>query len=454
MSAAFYIKIEQTKAFLVQGQVGLAQSILNELDAETKVENRWRDHYLGIIKMRLGSFDQAITLFLNTLSKNGYHLSVILDLASCYHQTGQMYNWQKMIDLAYYEYKNNHEKLSQAKKIQTGILLAKFIEEKGLVSEALDMYADLLKLAPENDIRGQLNPDYVKISAQILRLHGQYSLKNDVSATYQLLCSHNASNSNVDSDFEIQHALMIYELSFFGAVVCWTRYKRITQNPLAQSFELNWIQSDLFYGFLARGFKDQAFQILTHFTTPQNIFTQTVRQILQTKDLDLEKYMDCVTHITTAAHLRLLKIWSLYSENTMSSRRQKMLIDLYSKKTKIIWASYFNLPIDAVDAIETKSVKISLELIDSVLKVASSDQKLKLSKNSNEIMNLFNNKNQIPLADVFKLLWNSEGTDSDISRLRMRVSRLNSLLHSKLGITNCMQLDKTHLKLNYSISQN
>lgn len=455
MSAAFFIKIEQTNAFLVQGQIGLAQSILSELEAKNAVENRWRDHYLGLIKMRQGSFEQAITIFTNTLGKNGYHLSVILDLATCFYVTGQMYNWQKMVDLALTEYSKSHEKFSLHKKVQNGITLAKFIEEKGLVAEALDLYTDLLKLELET-------ADFVKVSAQIVRLHGQYSLKMDISEDYQKLCALTANSSEWEHDLNIQQALMTYELSQFGSVVCWTRYKRLTQNSMVQSFEMDQIQTELFYGFLASGHKDQALQLLTHVATPLNIFTSSLRQILQTQDLGLEKYMECITRITPAAHLRLLKIWNLCSENTMLERRQKLLIDLYSKKTKMLWARYLNLPAVAVavavaeTAIESKSDTVSLNLSADILKASTNNMKIKLSKNSSEIMALFANPNanpngkanQILLADVFKL-----ETASDFSRLRLRVSRLNNLLHAKLGLINCLHLDKTHLKINYMISK-
>jgi tetratricopeptide (TPR) repeat protein len=451
VSAAFYIKIEQTKAFLIQGQVGLAQSILNELSTETTVENRWRDHYLGVIKMHQGSFDQAISLLLNTLSKNGYHLSVILDLALCYQSTGEMHNWQKMVDLASEEFKNNHEKLSQHKKIKTGLQLAKCIEEKGRLSEALEIYADLLKLVQQSNQQSPVNLDFITISAQILRLHGQYFLKEDVSNTYKILCSEIAASLNSDADIETQRALMIYELNFLGADVCWSRYQRTIQNPMMQMSDKIRIQSDLYYGFLVRGFKHEALQILLDFKSPMNVFTESIRTIIQAKDLGLEKYMECITRVTPAAHLRLLKIWKLYSKNTVPVRRQKRLMSLFSKNTKFLWENYFNF---SVEAVESKDTKVTLKLTSGYLTSSANQQRLKLSKNSNEIMKIFIGKNEVLLPELLKSIWNSNGTDLEISLLRQRVSRLNSQLFSKLGLMKCLQMTKTHLSLNYALVEN
>lgn len=449
MSAAFFIKIEQTKAFLFQGQLGMAQGLLNDLEAESTVQSRWKDHYLGIIKMRQGAFDQAISLFLNTLSKNGNYISVILDLASCYYMTGQMYNWQRMIELADYEYKNNYQKLELGRRIQVGLLLTKYLEEKGLVVESLESYQQLLNLVPSDDIKNQSNPEYIRISAQILRLHGQYGIKNSVTEVYERLVMHSGRNSHMDCDFEIQHALMIYELEFIGPDTALVRYQRLMNNPLADSAEQHWVQNDLFYGLLARGHTARAMDLRAQISGELNILSKTVLKIIKENSLSHEDYMECLTQVTPAAHLRLLKIWTMHSQDTMPLKRQKLLTDLFSKKTKSIWSGYFQTP---KGQIPTKLVTIKVDSQMSRIEINPGGQHLYISQSLLEIFELFKNSDRLALSDVCQKLWSSEGSESDIARLRMRVSRLNDFLQVQIGLKGCFKLDKTHLKSFYQIT--
>ena len=450
MSAAFHFKIEQTKAFLFQGQLGMAQGILNELETQSSVQSRWKDHYLGIIKMRQGSFDEAINLFLNTLSKNGNYLSIILDLASCYFMTGQMCNWQRMVDLANDEYKNNSQKLGLSRRIQSCVLLTKYLEEKGLIHESLENYQELLDLLPADDLKIRTNPEYVRITAQILRVHGQYGLKNCVVALYQELCTHDHSNTHMDCDFEIQHALMIYELQFLGVETAMVRYQRVLANPLADSFELQWVQADLFYGLLARGYTQPAAEMQSQISAELNVFNQAISRVIQEKNLSLQYYMDCVARITPAAQLRLLKLWSMHSKNPLPLKRQKLLIHLFSKKTKVAWENYFKASNNQSPSVVV-TVKVESNL--SRLEISPGDQAIFVSKSHLEVFELFIRADRLTLSEACQILWNSEGTESEISRLRMRISRLNDFLQTQLGIKGGFKLDKTHLKTNLQISK-
>ena len=87
----------------------------------------------------------------------------------------------------------------------------------------------------------------------------------------------------------------------------------------------------------------------------------------------------------------------------------------------------------------------------SRLEISPGDQQMFISKSHLEVFELFIGVERLTLSEACRKLWNSDGTESEVSRLRMRISRLNDFLQTHFGIKGGFKLDKTHLKTTLQI---
>lgn len=437
---AFDEGIQKSKGYILEGRLAEAGAVLQMLNPQEAFQKRWREHHLGIIEMREGRFEQAITYFANAITKHGNYISLILDLAACYAHTGQIYNWQLMVELAQYEFKNLEDRLDPQRKLQVVLLLTKFMEEKGELAESLQNYLQLSLECSLLKAKKNLS-EYPKILAQIIRIQGQYQLAYECSREYQLLISHSQRDSSYDTDFEIQHALMIYEINEFGWGVAWARFKKLQCSPLGNSEEMNWVKSDLFFEFISRSVKSKADLQELH-DDRGNLYGQCLNELLVNQDLDLQKYNQCVAEVSPASHLRLLKIWTQLSSNIFPQRKKIALLSQFSKHTQLVWTSYFKNAM-------SETQKLHLDLTNSTL--TFNEAQVILSASAVEVLFLFKKRKQISVDQVLEKLWSASGSESDVSRLRMRISRLNSLLKNKLGTEKFFRLNKTTLSTDFEL---
>lgn len=135
------------------------------------------------------------------------------------------------------------------------------------------------------------------------------------------------------------------------------------------------------------------------------------------------------------------------TQSIFALRKQSLLTHSLSKSTKQIWNHHFSINY----LLDSGTTDLVLRVTNHFVKLNLTDHGIKLSKIFLEILQMFTETSEIPLHDVLLKLWNSTGSDSDTSRLRMRISRLNQQLQSELGLTNVFQLDKYSLKTKYKI---
>lgn len=120
------------------------------------------------------------------------------------------------------------------------------------------------------------------------------------------------------------------------------------------------------------------------------------------------------------------------TKDLFALRKQILIDSALSKETKQIWRNYFEFN----DLLDSDSVELILRTTSRRIELNLNDQKLNLSKSFLEIIQLFVKETELPLAEVLLMLWNSQGNESDLSRLHMPISQLNLLLRTELGLSN------------------
>lgn len=455
MSAAFAVDILKVKEDLFAGRLDSASMILDSIDPSQSFEHRWVEHYKAIIHMRQGRYHEAKVILLNALSRYGYHISVVLDLAACYYMCGQIFDWMRIVRLAQYEFAQSQNYLDHERRLKSKLLLAKFLEESGAIKQSLTHYKEI---ADQRHSVVSLMPVEVKAAAQIVRICAQYKLSSEMviaSECYADLIRHSAKSTHLDCDFEVLHALMLYEIQFIDIDVALNRYIKLKEHALASAGEMQWIKEDLIYELTVRGEKRRALEILSTIDIKScGKLTELCSGLLKSNYLSYSEYDEALQVLTPAAHARLLKLMSLFNHDRLLSQRQKMFVDSVSKDDRPHWSNYIGLH----SVQNTLSEDVILILDQKFLSLPNENTKIELSPNTLELLNLFRTKGdsekQMSSEEAISKLWNGNANENDLARLRMRVSRINSLILSEFGLKKFLRLDKFGLNLSYVIKFN
>jgi tetratricopeptide (TPR) repeat protein len=427
----FRIDINLAKEKIFAGKMKEADFFLSQMTATQKEQCREVEHLRSVIQMRQGHFEAAITVFLNALSSYGNHVALLLDLAAAYYASEQIQNWSRIIQLAEFEYKQAHHRLSWVREVDFLLLLGKFKEEQGCLMEALELYKQNLTHFNPQQIEKIHLIQYLRILAQIVRIQAQYSIKMNVSHYYTELCSQNKSETNWDCDFEIQHALCLFEIKNIGFEVGLSRVEKLLTNPLMQTYEKNLILIDVLYEvvYLKKDWPKILSNRMTEidFGTSYNV---AVLNLATQGEISKEDYLMWSEKWPLAAHLRILALWIKISRDTLLSKKYNLLIHSLIKESKNVWAQ---LAKDLKP--ENNLITIVFHQNEKTLRMKNSENKIQLSDSFNEIIDMLAQNNSIETIEALELLWTSGGSMNDIARLRMRLSRLNTLVEKSWGLT-------------------
>ena len=348
MNSNFAKNLKQFKTLLFDGQHALAEQSLSQMQGQDAREKRVIGHQHGILKMRQGDFKSAIETLTQNLQDNGENLGCLLDLAACYYLDSQFFNWQKVLDHATQVFDQIHELLSAERVVITYLTLGKFIEEKGELAKALAYYQRAKEISEKRKFESFFAINALRAEAQILRLHLQYRSHKELTALYESLANHNSTDTDVDCDFEVQHALMLAEVRIFGLKVALARLANLQKNPIMQTAEASLIYSDLVTEFLLQGEKP-APELVAKFLqcASTSILDQSLSALINGKTIDLERIIFLKKQMPKAPYLRLLKIlMSLGIETKSLSFIILKAIHSLGTETKKMWIEFQNIRVE------------------------------------------------------------------------------------------------------------
>lgn len=148
-----------------------------------------------------------------------------------------------------------------------------------------------------------------------------------------------------------------------------------------------------------------------------------------------------------AAHLRLLNLCIKHQVNDAIHKKFLFLIQNLSQKSVNLWVS----------SVEAGGLSSDDQFVYDIKNqtLSCGDQNLVLSAKPafREILELLQGENEIPLPKAIKLLWNGDESEANISRLRMRVRRLNSEIEKVFGRKDFIKLSTSDLALTFSLIQ-
>lgn len=445
--SAFKLSLNEIKQNIYAARLSEAMDGLLKLEPEIKSEIRERNHIQGIILMRQGQFEKAIEIFLRTMQTQGHHVSLIIDLATCYYLTGQIQNWLRMMDLAEYEFRQVEHLISWERKIDFLLILGKFREEQGALSEALALHEANLRSCQLHITEDMGRIETIRTLTQVLRLQSQYGMSSKTHDLYMQLIHHSSRDTDWDCAFEVEHALMIFEARHFGLEQGLLRLQKLMLNPLVTTHEAALLFSDITYEALCRG-QVVPLDTLTRFQKLEGLspYDGCILRMAQGKlPSDLEM-LDWPEALSPSAHLRLLALMIQRSPNGSEIQKKYVfLLHGFSAKSKKIWLQWSG---------DSSHAKTSAVLYNRQTQVLTyEDKTMDLSRKSafREMIELLVEKPQINILDAIESLWQGSTDEHDISRLRMRVRRMNDEIERTWGFSSFFQISESQLRCSFEI---
>jgi tetratricopeptide (TPR) repeat protein len=212
-------------------------------------EMRKKDHLHGILLMQRGLFSEAIEVFQEALQRHGYHISLIVDLATCYYLTGQTQNWLNSLELAEVEFRQIESQISAERRAEVLLTLGKFREEQGWLSEARTLHEKNL----ENCLQSEGSVEHIRALTQCLRLGSEYGAVIEMQERYKQLMHLQLRELDWDCAFEVEHALMIFEIKYFGVESGMLRWQKLIRRQEIAPQEMALLCSDICFEALMSG---------------------------------------------------------------------------------------------------------------------------------------------------------------------------------------------------------
>lgn len=447
----FDVQVKKFFNELYNGNTNTAMQLMLEQQCSDEVESRRRLHYLAQAHMQIGQFSQARQLIDEAQSLYGANISLIIDRANCRYLEGDMIKWREEYNTLSKHLASHIELLSPNTKSKVHLCLAQFFESDGLISHANIYYLQALE-----DLEQTNNPrQFFKILSQYVRFQATYKIKKNLSQGYYQLLAYKVTSFDNNLNFYIDHALILAEVILLGPEHARTRYEsskaaltRADRNLLAADFTLELL----------------AFQRLNKIDLQPLILSLALSMQLDELSPQFEKAVYKAAHgesdlklmisnhheIPKADYMRLANgLMDQLTETQKFELHKKilLLIDTTSFEDQKIWQEIFGLGQSAsIEEVQYNEKRKTLSF-------ANQEVSLARQKSYLEIIETVIAHTKIDTYKLIELLWRGEGSPEDVSRLRMRILRLNRSLQKDLGLVNFIKIENNLVSINYQIKK-
>jgi tetratricopeptide (TPR) repeat protein len=306
-------------------------------------EMRKKDHLHGILLMQRGLYLDAIQVFQQALQKHGYHISLIVDLATCYYLTGQTQQWLNTLDVAEIEFRRIEPLINWERRSEVLLILGKFREEQGWLSEARALHEKNLEACESHE--GYL--EHVRALTQCLRIGSEYGAVVEMQERYKQLIHHGLQDLDWDSAFEVEHALMMFEIKHFGVESGLLRWQKLIRQPSLTTQEAALLCSDVCFEALMAGAPVPPV-VLSRFRRLLDLscYEETVLKLAMGKMPSEKEMLQWSETLSPASHLRLVQLMlrlSMEGEESPAGAQQNWrhrfveLIQNFSAPSQGLW---------------------------------------------------------------------------------------------------------------------
>ncbi len=428
---------DQVYSSLAQGKFGEAENFIQTFQPASKSERRMLGHAKAKVLLFRDDSQSALKCLEQTLSDEGPHVGLMLDLACCYYNLNAFANWRIVMDQVATEMAQLQGHLEPENFRKAALLFHKFREEIGYIHEAKEFY---LRSYKEQTLPGR------KIAnlSQLLRIEAQYGATENIQLYYTTLKQ--LRDSGTDQDIDVTHALVLAEAEIFEpsmAVESYLEFCRQVHLRVLTERDKNLLLFDLCEIFLRKNI-EVPLSLLSQIKVArcESLFEIYLRQIALNEPIE-ESYERLFQKMPLGQALRLTAlILARHSElQTEATKiRIEFIIKSLSKKNINVWLGYFSW-----QAPERKFATWSLDR-----KIAVNETLIDFGSLRSlwEFLFLFERKPEHSFDEISQTLWHSDCEDSQYHRIRRNVQRINAHAYSQ-GMLTLLKVDGRKVVRNF-----
>lgn len=419
--------------------IDLLARLLESYPLDANENLRFRAHYVAKKYLIAGDLQKSFSTLVEALKDYGPHVCLLADavgVAYLINDIRQMdYYFQSLLS----EFAKTKNALSEITLIRVKIFVGKIYELRGEIYEAEKNYQEAFDAS-----RGTTY--FLSSCAQLVRVKSFLSKGDEVNELYNLLMF--KKNDFNESDFELNHAMLLMEARLFGSEVAGHRINKIIDSHLPSYDkkqmichfleELLWNNESLSKNLLTKIVKANLFTELNNYERVvfSSFFKEIEKTIVDTNNSILDE-MKCLILLIK------LELDSCKKE----SYRKKLIFILkgLSKESRILlekkWQNLIFPKQSLVIVLDTKKEEVQIENV--ILNRAKSKQLFKILIHFKDKKNVESDRLTYSLFEI------TNYDESSYHRLRMVISRLNQELKESCGIAKFFTLRFHQLELGH-----
>lgn len=392
---------------------------------------RERDHLLARTLMNRSEWREAFQVLAQARVQFGGHIGQQADLVACLYQCGEIANWKHELEFLRKIYQEHATSLSVTSRNWTQLFLAKMAEEEGNSALALVEYEALKsRLEPGSN-------EYWNVLAQLLRVKSFFGVDKDLSRHYAELVTNEARWANHEMSIEVNHALMLAEISLVGLEHGKSRLKRLLDNEQLSATDARLVYFDFLEECLSRKAYELALAVFKEYfprIRPELDFEKWLERIVSQNcnNLELQEVSDLSGRITPASFFRILQLLAIqYSGSVLGTelgRKLQILVAAQTNESENLWRRRLKVDKQSPAVLHVKRASGLVICNRTELSLAKKPISIQLLEECAK-------GSSLDLHDLVTRLWGGDFNSSYYDRVRMLVRRLNRSLAPLTGLS-------------------
>lgn len=387
-----------------------------------------------------GRWTEVIDILEPSLKQTGKNILALCDLTWCYYFLGEMYRWERAVADLETQFLLSRELLSPLSFYNACLNLGKFFEEQGQLTKAQLYYLAPFDSAHHLNLNQRQNSILV---AQLLRLSVFLGLSTAVSKWYADLTLRIRSYSDYFFEVEIEHALILGELTLVGTTQALQRYERLAQNRQLSRYDQRLLYFDILEHLLYTGQSLEGLQQRAPVFALDEL-DQFETALLQIKDGNTTQIPLQRMSLTCGLRILILRLQRQKSHAELKNQIQLLLANLDDKSSHLLYKKWTSI-------LQETRVEISMNEDHHLISMGGRSLNFGKKRLSFKLLQVFGNREEIPLEELVPLVWEAEFNPSYTERARVCIQRLNKDLKSLTALPHTLHFTTDRVTLDPSI---
>jgi hypothetical protein len=285
---------------------------------------------------------------------------------------------------------------------------------------------------------------FYRVMSQAIRVMSTFRMSGTLATTYQRMMSVGVSTINLRASIDVQHALLLSELTLMGPQNAGSRLLALLRTDSMSLYDKQLVYFDFLEECLVQGFSisEKLIPFATLFKE-MNGFEQEIYKLVIKKDVtvNFEKLVELSQTIPLASYIRILGAYLTKTKDADTAaelRNQlKIITSSLSVDSQNLWLARYNTQL----APATKT-ELVYDVTKKIFCFGNKVESLSRREAFATLIELLSQSRDVDTEKVIASIWNVSFDQSYYRSLRMTVHRLNKMIFELTGIPKVIEINK------------